>query len=195
MDMQLEEMRQQMAILKEKLDKQEIINDQLMRKAVGTKLRKIVIERRKKLFFILAGLIYVPAVLYGLLKLDLWFIIVTILFFAVGAAYDIYYTAGINDEDLQNKRLLETKERIIRMKRMNTRWLWFSIPFVIVWIATFFWQIIYRMDDGEAHLHAQPILIGGLVGGVIGGIIGTVIYQRQQHRASELIEDIEELTK
>ena len=195
MDMQLEEMRQQMAILKEKLDKQEIINDQLMRKAVGTKLRKIVIERRKKLFFILAGLIYVPAVLYGLLKLDLWFIIVTILFFAVGAAYDIYYTAGINDEDLQNKRLLETKERIIRMKRMNTRWLWFSIPFVIVWIATFFWQILYRMDDGEAHLHAQPILIGGLVGGVIGGIIGTVIYQRQQHRASELIEDIEELTK
>ena len=188
-------MRQQMAILKEKLDKQEIINDQLMRKAVGTKLRKMVIERRKKLFFILAGLIYVPAVLYGLLKLDLWFIIVTILFFAVGAAYDIYYTAGINDEDLQNKRLLETKERIIRMKRMNTRWLWFSIPFVIVWIATFFWQILYRMDDGEAHLHAQPILIGGLVGGVIGGIIGTVIYQRQQHRASELIEDIEELTK
>ena len=195
MDMQLEEMRQQMAILKEKLDKQEIINDQLMRKAIGTKLRKIVIERRKKLFFILAGLIYVPAVLYGLLKLDLWFIIVTILFFAVGAAYDIYYTAGINDEDLQNKRLLETKERIIRMKRMNTRWLWFSIPFVIVWIATFFWQILYRMDDGEAHLHAQPILIGGLVGGVIGGIIGTVIYQRQQHQASELIEDIEELTK
>lgn len=195
MDMQLEEMRQQMAILKEKLDKQEIINDQLMRNAVGTKLRKIVIERRKKLFFILAGLIYVPAVLYGLLKLDLWFIIVTILFFAVGAAYDIYYTAGINDEDLQNKRLLETKKRIIRMKRMNTRWLWFSIPFVIVWIATFFWQILYRMDDGEAHLHAQPILIGGLVGGVIGGIIGTVIYQRQQHRASELIEDIEELTK
>ena len=194
MDTQLEEMRQQMAVLKEKLEKQEIINDQLMRNTIGTKLRKLKVEQRRKIIFIILGLIYIPAILYYLLHTDLWFIIFTVAFFAGAGLYDTYYTWGINAEDLQNKRLLETRERIIVMKRMNARWLWFSIPFVAVWFVLFMWQI-YTHESAFPTDSAMPMVIGAVVGSVIGGLIGMTKYKKQQRRASELIEEIEELTK
>ena len=195
MDTQLEEMRQQMAVLKEKLEKQEIINDQLMRNTIGTKLRKFKVEQRRKIIFIVLGLIYIPAILYYLLHTALWFIILTVVFFAGAGLYDTYYTWGINDEDLQNKRLLETRERIIVMKRMNARWLWFSIPFVIVWFILFVWQVYSNDSELHAAGGTTPLIIGAVVGGVIGGLIGMAKYKKQQRRATELIEEIEELTK
>ena len=195
MDTQLEEMRQQMAVLKEKLEKQEIINDQLMRNTIGTKLRKLKVEQRRKIIFIILGLIYIPAILYYLLHTDLWFIIFTVVFFAGAGLYDTYYTWGINAEDLQNKRLLETRERIIVMKRMNARWLWFSIPFVFVWFALFVWQVYSHDSEFHTSSGVTPLIIGAVVGGVIGGLIGMSKYKKQQRRASELIEEIEELTK
>ena len=195
MDTQLEEMRQQMAVLKEKLEKQEIVNDQLMRNTIGTKLRKFKVEQRRKIIFIVLGLIYIPAILHYLLHADLWFIILTVVFFAVAGLYDTYYTWGINDEDLQNKRLLETRERIIVMKRMNARWLWFSIPFVIVWFILFVWQVYSNDSELHAAGGTTPIVIGAVVGGVIGGLIGMAKYKKQQRRATELIEEIEELAR
>ena len=195
MDTQLEEMRQQMAVLKEKLEKQEIINDQLMRSTIGTKLRKIKVEQRRKIIFIILGLLYVPAILHYLLHTDLWFTVVTVLFFAGEGIFDTYYTWGINDEDLQNKRLLETRERIIVMKRMNARWLWFSIPFVIVWFILFVWQVYSNDSELQELGGTTPLIIGAVVGGVIGGLIGLVKYKKQQRRATELIEEIEELAK
>ena len=195
MDTQLEEMRQQMAVLKEKLEKQEIINDQLMRNTIGTKLRKFKVEQRRKIIFIILGLLYVPAILHYLLHTDLWFTVVTVLFFAGAGIFDTYYTWGINDEDLQNKRLLETRERIIVMKRMNARWLWFSIPFVIVWFILFVWQVYSNDSELQELGGTTPLIIGAVVGGVIGGLIGMVKYKKQQRRATELIEEIEELTK
>ena len=195
MDTQLEEMRQQMAVLKEKLEKQEIVNDQLMRNTIGTKLRKIKVEQRRKIIFIILGLIYIPAILYYLLHTDLWFIILTVVFFAGAGLYDTYYTWDINDEDLQNKRLLETRERIIVMKRMNARWLWFSIPFVIVWFILFVWQVYSNDSELHAAGGTLPLIIGAVVGGVVGSLIGMAKYKKQQRRATELIEEIEELTK
>ena len=192
MDFELEEMRRQMAILKEKLDKQEIVNDQLMRKAVGRKLRRLRNTRWRQLIIVLVGLVYMPILFYHL-QIGLWFTLVTVFFFCFAALYDIYYTRGLNDSDLQNKRLLEIKEKVIRMKRMNARWLWFGIPFVIVWICTFFW-LVYNKSAVPSEA-AHGIAIGGLVGGCIGAVIGTVIYRRQQRSADELIDEIEELTK
>lgn len=192
MDMELEEMRRQMAILKEKLDKQEIINDQLMRKAIGKKLRRLRNTRWRQVLITLAALVYMPILCYHL-QIDLWFIIVTVLFFISGGIYDIYYTNGLNDGDLQNKRLLELKEKVIRIKRMNTRWLWFGIPFVVVWLCMFFWLVCHKSAVPSEQAHGM--VIGGLIGGGIGAVIGTTVYRRQQRNADELIDDIEELTR
>ena len=191
-DMQLEEMRRQMAILKEKLDKQEIVNDQLMRKAIGKKLRRVRNMRWRNLVIMLVGIIYTPILFYQL-HIKLWFTILTILFFVTGTVYDLYYTSGLNDRNLEDKHLLELKENVIRMKRRNARWLWFGIPFTLAWLCTLFWLIINKatVPSGQAY----SIIIGALVGGSIGAVLGTIVYRRQQQDVKELIDDIEELTK
>lgn len=195
MNYELDDMRQQMAILREKLQKQEIVNDQLLRKAIGTKLSRIKLDRWKKLFIIALGTIYIPWMLYDLIHAPLWFIVVSIVYFAFAGLYSIYYTRGLGDGDLSDKQLLDLQQKVIRMKRQNARWLWFSIPIAAVWVAIFLWLIVIDQDSAIADGEATPIIIGALIGGAIGSIIGTHHYRRQQHHAADLISEIEELTK
>lgn len=193
-DFELDNMRQQMAILKKKLQKEEIMNDQLMRKAIGTKLHRLKFDRWRKLLLILMGIVYVPWMLYDLVGAPLWFIVLSVLFFALAGFYDVYYTWDLTDGDLSDMRLLELQQKVARVKRMNARWLWIGIPFAVVWVCIFLWLIIVEQDSAMADGETTPIVIGALTGAVIGSMIGAIVYRRQQRRADELIDDIRELT-
>ena len=190
MDTQLEEMRQQLDILKEKLQQQEIVNDQVVRNAIVGNLRKLEFSKWAKLCLILFGLVYVPSVLYFMLHIDLWFIVLTALFFAVAAIYDFYFMNGINANNMSAHALVETSRRLVRMKQMNARWLWFSIPVLALWLIGFFYLM---MNQGNLpHELVRGVIFGGIIGLFLGGVLGTIYYLKQQRRAQDLIDQIEE---
>lgn len=193
-DFELENMRQQLATLKSKLEQQEIINDRLIRESLGKKLRRVKCQKWSKLIFILFAMLYVPAMLYWLLNLPVWFCIVSLLFFAIAAVYDFYYMNGISNRDMSRQQMLDTSRRVARMKKMNARWLWFSIPFSIVWIAT----MTYLMCTSDSFItknNLEGALYGGAIGLVIGLAIGAYVYIRQQRQAQAIIDQIDEITK
>ena len=179
-DFELENMRQQMATLKSKLEQQEIINDRLIRDSLNTKLGKV-----KR---------HVPAILYWMLNLPAWFCIVSLLYFTFAAFYDFYYMNGINNGDLSREQMLDTSRRVARMKKMNARWLWFSIPFSIVWIATMAY-LMFTTDSLITRANLEGALYGGAIGLIIGLAIGAYVYTRQQRQAQAIIDQIDEITK
>ncbi|MCR4995521.1 MAG: hypothetical protein K6A32_09165 [Bacteroidales bacterium] len=191
-DPQLEDMRQQMAMLKQKLEQQEIVNDQLIRESLQSKLRSVRIQKWGKMFFIFLAMLYVPAMLYWLLHTEMWFCLLSMAFFAIAAIYDFYYMNGISEKSISRNQLLETGRLVARMKQMNARWLWFSIPFLIFWLATLIMQVINSGDLSSGNL--QGFLYGCASGLIIGGTLGTIIYFRQQRRAQEIIDQIENIT-
>lgn len=193
-DFELENMRQQMATLKSKLEQQEIINDCLIRDSLNTKLRKVKYHKWVKLIFILFAMLYVPAMLYWLLNLPVWFCIVSLLFFAYAAFYDFHYMNGISNGDLSREQMLDTSRRVARMKKMNARWLWFSIPFSIVWIATMTY-LMCTTDSLITRDNLEGALYGGAIGLVIGLAVGAYVYIRQQRQAQAIIDQIDEITK
>ena len=193
-DFELENMRQQMATLKSKLEQQEIINDRLIRDSLNTKLRKVKRQKWSKLILILFVMLYVPAMLYWLLNMPLWFCIVSLLYFAYAAFYDFYYMNGISNGDLSREQMLDTSRRVARMKKMNARWLWFSIPFTIVWVAVLTY-LACTIDSAVTKDNLEGFLYGGATGLVIGLAIGAYVYIRQQRQAQAIIDQIDEITK
>ena len=192
MDAQFEEMRQQMAILKEKLQKQEIVNEKQMRNAIVKKLHRVTLSKWAKLLLILFALVYVPSMLHFILHFPLWYVALTAVFFAIAAVWDFYFIRGISDIHLSRSQLLETSRRLVRMKKMNARWLCFSIPFLLLWLSGFYYLLTKDVNLPEDAM--QGLIFGALIGLLAGGVLGTIRYLKQQRRAQDILDQIEEFT-
>ena len=192
MDAQFEEMSQQMAILKEKLQKQEIVNEKQMRNAIVKKLHRVTLSKWAKLLLILFALVYVPSMLHFILHFPLWYVALTAVFFATSAVWDFYFSRGISDNHLSRSQLLETSRRLVRMKKMNARWLCFSIPFLLLWLSGFYYLLTKDVNLPEDAM--QGLIFGALIGLLAGGVLGTIMYLKQQRRAQDIVDQIEEFT-
>ena len=191
-DNELNEMRQQMALLKEKLDRQEIVNDQLVRKAVQGKINAITRMRRVKRFWLIACIIFVPLMLIQAIGLPVWFAVATDLFLALSLFYHEYYMDGIDDHNLSSQGMLQVSQRAARLKRQTRRWLWVGIPLLVIWMLAFCYLINnytwFNIQDNE-------IAIGLVTGLIVGSFLGFLMYKKQQRMVDDLQEAIDDVQK
>ena len=109
----------------------------------------------------------------------------------IALIYGIVYTYNISSRDLSKQGLVETREQLVKMRRMNTRWLFFGIPFAIAWIVTFIYlamrtTILADIDTGA-------LILGITAGGCIGSVLGVIVYLKTQRKAKNLIDDIQDI--
>lgn len=187
-NIELEQMREQLSVLKGKLDKEMIVNDRMMRKIMRQKVKSIKRYSWTIRTIILLGIPYCTWCFMYLLRMSVWFTLVTDIFMIIALVYTYFMHRGINEKELMEGDLIEVRSKMLRMKHMQANWLKFGIPFIILWLA---WFVIENMNVADA----QYILIGGGVGGVIGGIIGTMNYRKTRRMATEIIKQIEELNE
>lgn len=187
---ELNEMRQQMAVLKEKLNRQEIVNEQLIRNAVRGRISALTRMRLIKRVWLLACIVFVPPILTKAIGLPVWFNAVTALFFAFSLFYHEYYMDGIDDHDLSTNGLLQVSRKAARLKRQTRRWLWIGIPMLLVWLFGFMYLVNnytwFQIEDNE--------IATGLVTGIIfGSLIGYLMYRKQQRMVDDLQSAIDEI--
>ena len=183
-------MRQQMAILKEKLEQQQIVNEALVRQSISKRLKRFRHSRWRQALIIVLAITYVPWVLIRVMEMPLWFVVVCEVFFFVAFAYDWYQTAGIDAHDLSTRGLMDIHRRLARAHRMQQRWLWLAIPFVLFFLGCIVWW-----TKQSAALSAQEInyqLTSILTGAAIGGVIGIILYHRKRRQSESLLSDIED---
>ena len=188
-NMELNEMRQQMNILKEKLNRQEIISERLLRKAIDRKISTIDCWHRRKRFYLIGCIIFVPALLFKVVHTPFWFALATLAMLAISLIYHEMLMEPLTSEDLNRCGALEVSRKALRLKEQGARWLWIGIPMLIAWMMTFIYLILNmaEFDGGE-----QEILGGLSTGIVIGSIIGFIIYRRQQRLIDDLRDSLEQ---
>ena len=194
---ELEQMREQMAAFKSRLDKQQIINEQLVRTSMGSKLSWI-----KK--FVWGEIIVVPILLiimalfhagnglswwlYGFLALGL-----------IADATGDYIINRIPKSQLLSGDLVETSKRLAEMKKQRTSWFVAGVIFLVIWLVWFCIEVAMCLDCGctlPHHGTVVAIMIGAIVvGGLIGGVIAWLILRKMQRTNNQLIEQIEQITK
>jgi len=184
---ELDEMRQQLATLKERLDKENIINEKLLRASMKQKAG--VINRQAWISCIAAG--FVVALMFTFFYpqgYSLPFCIATSIFMTFCCAMTNYYHRDVSDEAM-NADLLTVAQNVRRLKRRYQNWIKFSIPVTLLWLAWFLYEL-YQQVDGVMLLF-WTTSAAALVGGIIGGIIGWRMHRKVLRTCDEIVEQIE----
>lgn len=126
MDYEFDEMRQQMAILKDKLENQTIVNDRFIRRSIK---RSVGTINRRYLVLAIVALAMIPygywafVVLNGL-SVALWLTMCLLMLIVVGFMY--YNGRDLRDDDLMGGNLLDVKRKVVLAKKRDANWLWFA---------------------------------------------------------------------
>lgn len=185
---ELDVMRQQLEILKNKLNEQTIVNDRLIRKAMSRKMSWIM----RYIWFELLLLIPLATVCFVFMKLVVpsisWFPIIGIILLMLADVLLDFYVNRTSEKDWQSENLVETGHRLVWMKRMRWWQLAISLPIAIALFAWYF----SGFTENEM---LQSMIAGGIVGGIVGFCIGIYILIKMNHTNDELIQQIHDLTK
>lgn len=192
---ELEIMRSQMASFKKQLEQQEIINSRIMSESMKKKFSWI-----KKM--IIGEIILIPILLYlafaakYYLDLSWWststFII--LLLCDVWCDYDINMRA-IKNSDYSRDNLVNTMEKLLRMKQRRTKQAAIMLITLIGLIIWFSIEISLHLISINAATRMWGVFYGGVVGGVIGIAVSWWIYCKMQKTNDEMIKQIEEISK
>lgn len=192
---ELEIMRSQMASFKKQLEQQEIINSRIMAESMKKKFSWI-----KKM--IIGEIILIPIFLYlafaakYYLDLSWWststFII--LLLCDVWCDYDINMRA-IKNSDYSRDNLVNTMEKLLRMKQRRTKQTAIMLTATIVMSIWLLIEIGFHLIAINADTGMWLVFYGGGTGAFIGVVAAWWIYRKMQKTNDEMIKQIEEISK
>ena len=194
MDFELDEMRQQMAILKNKLDDQTIVNDRLIRRAI--KHSASTINKRYLIISIIAFAMipygyWVFVVLNGL-SIPLWIAMSVLMLAVIG--FCIYNGHEMRKNDFVSNNLLDIKRKTLKAKKRDAMWQYFGIPVAIIWTAWVGWEMTQKLE-GDFLKFFIPWFIICVTAGALIGLKVHFKTQRHYRDILEQIEDVEDNNK
>ena len=189
---ELQQMKEQLAILTQKLDKETIVNERLMRNAMRNKASWL---RRKAIVESAITLIMIPYFIWvmpGLCGISVEFCAFVCFFLVLALGYNYYIHSHFRPDKFVHGDLLEARKDTLMLKKFYSNWLKFiGIPFIVVFFAWFIHDIT-QVIHGE---QLKGVLGGMVIGAVIGGIIGIYRYNKVQRTADEILEQIEDMNE
>ena len=188
---ELQEMREQLALLKAQVAKQNLVNDLNMRRMAKNNVSRLKFKFWWKIAICMFGLIYCPWAFFTLMDASVWFLLVTeaYLLFALGA--EIYSHLDLWHENF-HFNVADYSRRLLRIKRFNALWFKWGMIFIFPWFAWFVWEA-YKHSDFEFQWIGMAI--AGVVGGLIGFAIGYRMYRKEQTALQELADQLDELSE
>ena len=183
------EMKEQIALLKKIIERQDIVSDRLMRRTMKRKMRSL--NREARFVYVLGAfaLVYCNIVFFNM-DLTLWFSLATTVFMLAAIGYTVWMHRGLSVEEISTGRLVEVGRKVARMKRLGQQWLRGVFPFLAVWFGWFVWEIWQSEANKDL---ALGMIVGGAVGGIVGGIIGYMRYRNTQRLADEILDNIKDV--
>ena len=190
---ELENMRQQMNMLKKKLEQQEIVNDRMIRHSMKHTASNI---NRRYAITMVVGLLMIPYTYWAFIKLAgfsiaFWIFTCIFMLVCVGATY--YNSRNLSDANMMTNNLVDVRRRMARAKKFDANWLYFGVPGILVFIGWFMYDV-YQRNNGELNDGFFWGFWGGVVGGIIGAICGFMIHFKTQRQYQEIIDQIEDIT-
>lgn len=186
-NIELEEMRAQMALLKEKIDKEVIVNDNLMRQAMKHNVRFLNGQAWIGVVAALAVMLVMPEIAQAYC-LSGWFLAYTELTMLVCMFFTWFYHRGVST-DMMNGNLIDVAKRMRKMKKDYCNWKYVGYPMMVIWLGWFVTEVLVKMPGNRTMV--MSLVTGLIVGTVVGGIIGTKMQKKTISSIDEIVNQIE----
>lgn len=183
---ELEEMKQQMLLLKKKLEQQKIVNEKMLRSAMKKKLYGL--NRKVRGIFIEGILVAIWApgflTLVGFTPL---FCAATTLMLLFSAFKTFQYHRKLWRLNLSESNLIELAEELTLFRTRYKAWYKFAWGMIIPWIVWMGYEATKIFGEGLVWY-----IGGAAIGLIIGGLVGTRMNNNIIRRTDELLGQIEE---
>ena len=135
---ELEQLRQDYAVLKERFDKQQIVNEQLMQNAMKRDVKRIFLSKKST---IAASALLIIAVIFSFAQRFEWWVSFSLILFGLTSIpVVIWVYKGVHEEDIYNGDILTTAETLRKFKK---RYLILEAFVCIFFFAFVVWAMIY----------------------------------------------------
>ena len=186
---ELGEMRQQINLLKDKLNDQEIVNDNIIRKVVQEKVDTI---HKVGWRIVVLGILEVPLVIWVFRELcgfSWMFCIITAIYVLSSVIFQVIMNMSMKRQVRPNDDLLAVGKQLVKLKKRNVQWLFFSMPFTALWTGLIIWEAYknpaFFPFDFEMFVY---IIIFGVV---LGLVIGLSIFFKRYNAMKDAISQID----
>ena len=189
---ELDEMRSQINALKEKLEKQTIVNEEHIRRSMKSKMSDINKTVTATIFLGVFALVYSTWFFYRQ-GCSIGFTILTGLMLAVCLGLTIVQKINLGKMDLSKGNLVETASYLSKLKRHYQNWYKIAIPMLVIWFGLMMYEMTQILDLKSSM--AIGFYCGAATGAIIGGVAGFRINKKVVRKATEILEQIEELQR
>ena len=190
MNNEFEDMRQQMNILKEKLQRQDIVNENVMRRIMK---RNVTGISRRYTFISILCILMIPYSYWAFVKLSgmsIYFWAATSIFMLLCFGYTIYNGRHLNSH-LVEKDLVKARSEVANAKKLDRDWLKIGIPIAILWLGYLGYELS-KLGLGD---NLIPTIIILVVCALLGAAIGLKIHFKNQEEYEEIIDEIDDFTR
>lgn len=188
---ELEDMRRQISLLKEKLDKESIVNDKLMRNIMSTKIGNVNSYLLKLLILIpfTMALVYFD---FGILfPLSTEFMIVTQIML-VGFGIYIYLNKRLlASANIAGGNLVEESKKLLRFKKREIRYIFFGMPTCIAWMVWCFYELLHC---GKEQDEIICVIIGASIGAIFGFGYSIRKFRMIMRNINSVVSQIEDIS-
>lgn len=189
MSQELEEMRSQINILKDKLQKQAIVNEQHIRNSMKTKMSDINRIVTMTIVFGFFALAYCTW-FFCHIGLSLAFTLSTAIMLAVCVYLTIRQKMTLNKIDFSSGNLVEVAKHLSKVRTHYHEWIKIALPLILLWFSWLIYEVIHNLG-------VEPMTMGfctgAALGVVIGGFLGYKINRKVVNKANEILDHIKDL--
>ncbi len=190
-EFELDDLRQQIKELKDKVNEQGRLNEALVKKAIQGKMRGVHSIILKLAIF---AILCIP--FYIMMKYQVglsWPLTIFTIVFLLASVTSDYFINRI-DVSHMGDDLVGTANKLIKMKRNRVIGQRIGIGIALIWLAWFCYEY-FVLNSVYGTDVAWGSMLGIFVGAVVGGLIGILIFNKMQRANDEMIDQINEFTR
>ena len=182
-------MREQLALLRDKMQHQEIVNEKVIMKSVKRGVRSI---NRRGVFHLLIGIFSIPfcCTIFAQMNFSHDFVVWTGMMLAVCTVATAYAHFGLNTVNISRDNLVKVGIRSLRLRKIYKFWYYIAVPMLLVWGYFFYRELTLLVSNTQ---QLQGLIIAAQIGGCIGGAIGIRLHFKTLHDVDEVLEHIRDL--
>ncbi len=190
-EFELDDLRQQIKELKDKVNEQGRLNEALVKKAIQGKMRGV---HSIILKLAIVAILCIP--FYIMMKYQVglsWPLTIFTIVFLLASVTSDYFINRI-DVSHMGDDLVGTANKLIKMKRNRVIGQRIGIGIALIWLAWFCYEY-FVLNSVYGTDVAWGSMLGIFVGAVVGGLIGILIFNKMQRANDEMIDQINEFTR
>ena len=188
MAQELEQLRQQYNSLKEEINKQNNVNERLIRESIKKDMSLI---NMKKWVSIVAGAIAIPLIYVVSMELDLGlvFTVISVVWLLSMVIGNILRNRELNISMLSSGSMQSFADEMHRRKTNQFKWVRINFSLFVIWVGCFIGECFRVGLDRDILI---PVIVGVLTGTVIGLAAGFRMHNRLIGAYENIIAEIEE---